>query len=282
MLEAQNHDQSVFATLTYEIPPEGNTLVKQHLSETLHRLRERLRVLRRTCRFFGVGEYGEIGARPHYHAAIFGIGPEDHDLLKGSWERIDQSDVPAKPGFIHLGNLTPDSANYLAGYVTKKLTEPSSPLLQGRAPEFGLMSRRPGLGSGSIGPLIEALNTSAGALLMGRLHDVPTAFSVGGRLMPLGPYIRSHLRLFFFGEKTQPKAAKEYLLNEAIRENSIFVPDMPIDPSLFERISFPTSDQAELVRLAQAAYIQKKEVSRKQRTRNITARHKIKSSRRIL
>lgn len=117
---------------------------------------------------------------------------------------------------------------------------------------------------------------------MGRLQDVPTAFQVGGRLMPLGPYIRSHLRLFFFGVKTQPKESKIKHLKDTINEQAAFVPNMPIDPALFERINLLTEEESNLVRITQAAYIAKKEISRKQKTRNITARHKIKQSRRIL
>lgn len=280
MLEAQSHSASCFATFTYETPPEGNILVKRHLSETLHRLRERYRAVRQ-IRFFGVGEYGEHGARPHYHAAIFGVSPSDRDILESVWSHKDKSCVSV-PGFVHTGFLTPDSAQYIAGYITKKLTKPEAEALQGRTPEFAVMSRRPGIGATAIQPLIDALNTSEGALYMGRLHDVPHAFQVAGRLLPLGPYIRGMLRMFFFGEATQPKAAKENRDKLFKEQVAAFVPSMPLDPALLERIQTLSSDSQTLVTLLQGAYIEKQESTRRVRARQVSTRHKIHQSRKIL
>lgn len=279
MLESSCHGHSAFVTLTYDTEPKGNTLVKHHLSTTMHRLRERIRVLDRQIRFYGIGEYGEVGARPHYHAAIFGFGPDDHHLLKECWDGIHRSHIPAVPGFVHIGDLTTDSASYLTGYLSKKLTKPEDPRLEGREPEFSLMSRNPGIGSVSLPGLIEALNSSDGALYMARHKDVPMALRIGGKLLPLGPYIRGKLRMFFFGEETQPQVAKD--LHEATFKAEV-LHSLPLDASALDRINIQEPETRLKVFEAQANYIKQKEITRKVRTRQITTRHKINLSRKML
>lgn len=217
LLEAQCHEHNCFITLTYEKEPSDGKVVKSHLSAFFHRLRERARGDGRTVRFFGCGEYGERGGRPHYHAAVFGLGPSDAGIIEDAWHAM--RDPVCTPGFVHVGTLTGDSAQYIAGYVAKKLGAPA-----GTRTEFGLMSRRPGIGVPALLEVINALNTSDGALYFARYRDVPTAFQVEGRLWPLGGHLRRQLRLFFFGEETQPKAAKELREKEFYAKNLPFVP----------------------------------------------------------
>lgn len=280
MLESQCHEHSSFATFTYEETPFNGTLVKQHLSSTMHRLRKRAGVLRRTIRFFGVGEYGEIGARPHYHAAIFGINPDDRYLLQECWNGIHGTDPYSSPGFVHLGSLNAESASYVTGYVTKKLTKPEDPRLPpGCIPEFTVMSRRPGIGAPALLALIEALNTSAGALYMARHKDVPVSFMVGKKLMPLGPYIRAKLRTFFFGDHLEPQSAKD-LHNEKFAE--ALMPAMPISSEIFTKRKRITVEEDNLLRQILDVHVQKEETSRRVRLNQVTTKHKIHQSRRTL
>lgn len=231
MLEAQCHENSQFITLTYEEPPSNGSLVKSHLSSTIDRLRKSARRANQTVRFFGVGEYGDQTQRPHYHAAIFGLAPTHQGLLEQSWQGISGDLSGAVPGFIHVGVLNSASAEYIAGYATKKLTKPDDVRLAGRSPEFAVMSRNPGIGVPYILPLIEALNTSHGALYLARFGDVPTAFSIAGKTLPLGPFIRSKLRLFFFGESTQPRSAADIRGAKAHVEKLQHLPPLPMDAS---------------------------------------------------
>lgn len=51
-------------------------------------------------------------------------------------------------GMSTIGAVTFESAAYVARYVVKKLTGPRAAEYGGRVPEFGVMSRRPGIGKG--------------------------------------------------------------------------------------------------------------------------------------
>lgn len=229
MLEAQCHEHSFFSTFTYEEVPRGGTLVKDHISSTFHRLRKLASGRSKAVRFFAVGEYGDQLSRPHYHAAVFGLSAQESDLITRAWYGLRDPEYGARPGFCYHGSLTPDSASYIAGYVTKKLTNKNDPAviarLAGREPEFAVMSRRPGIGMLRFEAFAEALSTRAGALYIARFGDVPVAFSVGGRTLPVGRVMRDHLRLFLFGATGTPARAKELRERNFYRELLPFLPD---------------------------------------------------------
>lgn len=212
MLEARFHEHSVFSTFTYEVEPDDGSVNPKHVSSTFKRLRARLaeRALA-PVRFFACGEYGQRGGRPHYHAAIFGLHPSCVGEFDAAWESL-VSPCGAVAGFTRHGTLTADSAAYVSGYVSQKLggsEEARAAALGGRRPEFALMSRRPGIGLVALPSIVEALTTKAGAKYIAENKDVPTALSIGGRLMPLGSYLRQRLRIVLFGEAVRPQAAKE-------------------------------------------------------------------------
>lgn len=80
-------------------------------------------------KFYGVGEYGTKNHRPHYHIAIFGWMPHDIDLrgrstlIKAGASEQHLSEFVSRvwgEGYCSVGILTPASAGYIAGYVTKK------------------------------------------------------------------------------------------------------------------------------------------------------------------
>lgn len=277
MLESRCHERSFFSTFTYEKEPSDGGLHKSHITSTFHRLRRRVDSLGGRVRFFAVGEYGEQFGRPHYHAAVFG-GPElDASVIEASWQSLDGERESCRPGFCHHGYLTPDSASYLAGYVTKKLTARGNPVelakLGGRCPEFSVMSRRPGIGMLGIQALIEAFNTPEGALFIARTGDVPVSIRLSGRDMPLGRLVREHLRLFFFGEPGQPAAAKA-LSERRFNESLSFVPP---DASPVERARLLAAfgDQASAAHAAHFSALG-------QRAKQRAARHRISKSRRVL
>lgn len=190
LLESFMHEKSCFVTLTYdkEHLPEGNTLVPADLRNFFKRLR--LRIAPHRIRYFGVGEYGENTSRPHYHAAVFGLGEEDSSEITSAWGK----------GHTLTGSLTKDSAQYICGYVTKKLTKLGDPLLGGRFPEFSRMSRRPGIGANAMSVIADSLTTDGGVRLLELKGDVPDRLSHARKEMCIGRYLKSKLRLLIGGE----------------------------------------------------------------------------------
>lgn len=182
--ESQCHAESSFVTLTYddEHLPEGGTLVPVHYRNFLKRLRRRIEPNR--IRFFAVGEYGDLSQRPHYHLAIFGLGPRSDKIIADCWNF----------GFVQVAEFNNLTAQYIAGYVVKKMTAKDDARLNGRHPEFARQSNRPGIGAKAMEMLAQSLHTDAGLDDFLRTGDVPTHLVMGQRSIPLGRYLRQKLR----------------------------------------------------------------------------------------
>jgi len=200
MLEAADHDRKSFVTLTYNEQhlPAGDALHPADLQRFLKRLRKS--VYPDKLRYFAVGEYGEQTNRPHYHLALFGYPQCSKGVTSSNsrgyccpvCERVQSAwsirDTPL--GHIHSGELNQQTAAYIGGYVTKKLTKAGDPRLDGRPPEFARMSLRPGIGAG-------AADEVASVLLTHRLDEaeyIPTRLAHGQSKLPLGRYIRNRIR----------------------------------------------------------------------------------------
>ncbi|QXP08284.1 MAG: replication initiator protein [Arizlama microvirus] len=149
--EAYGHDDNAFITLTYapeHVPPDGS-LIKSHFQKFMKRLRKAISP--KLVRFFHCGEYGELHQRPHYHACLFGYDFPDKILYTIRDEcRLYRSPMLEKlwpNGFATVGDVTFESAAYVARYITKKITgDLAEKHYQGRQPEYTTMSRRPGIG----------------------------------------------------------------------------------------------------------------------------------------
>lgn len=186
MLEAMLHPSSVFATLTYDDQhlPSNLSLVPSHPQKWMKRLR---RATPNKIRFYLVGEYGTKGKRginPHYHVALFGSDLADEPIILKTWGK----------GSIHVGDITPASAQYICGYVTKKLTTAGDPILQGRYPEFARMSNRPGIGAHAMQIIGEHLFHKFNVQEILKTGDVPQILQHGRKKLPLGQYLRTQLR----------------------------------------------------------------------------------------
>jgi len=159
--EASQHEKNSFITLTYRDAdlPSDMSLSVRHWQLFMKRLRERTGA---KIRFFHCGEYGSRFGRPHYHACLFGFDFADKTLFK--IERNNPlyisktlDDVWQK-GFATIGDVTFESAAYVARYIMKKVTgdaaaqhyewiHPITGQIYDRKPEYTTMSRRPGIGS---------------------------------------------------------------------------------------------------------------------------------------
>lgn len=193
------HEFSSFWTFTYDdehLPPHGS-LCPRHVQLFLKRFRQR-QGPDRLCRYFFVGEYGDETFRPHYHAALFGVSEMEVPAVQDAWGL----------GHVVGGFLSWQSAAYVAGYVTKKMTSPDDPRLKGRYPEFARMSLRPGIGAVAVPGLAVEMWDRDGAALIARECDVPASLMHGRKAMPLGRYLRRKLRAISgFETSGQPEAA---------------------------------------------------------------------------
>lgn len=207
MLECTQHSDNCFVTLTYsdEHLPALNSLTPKDLQNFLKRFRKKISPL--LVRFYAVGEYGDTTQRPHYHLAIFGYpsclhgGSRYTKTRKNCCEPCDTIRDAWGLGLVHVGTLTTNSAQYIAGYVTKKMTSKSDPRLNGRHPEFARMSLRPGIGADAMHEVASTLMTFNLDTLQG---DVPSALRTGSRLLPLGRYLRRRLRKLVGKEEKAP------------------------------------------------------------------------------
>lgn len=157
--EAKLHERNCFITLTYNDAnvPVGNSLCLPDFQKFMKRLRKEMSPQR--VRFFHCGEYMKSFI-PHYHALLFGKDWKD----KVKWSVNGRGDILYRSpsleklwpfGFSLIGDVTFESAAYVARYVLKKVVgdrddldrlvlKDSGEVL---SPEYVTMSRRPGIGT---------------------------------------------------------------------------------------------------------------------------------------
>lgn len=228
MLEATMHSDNAFCTLTYSteslpMSAAGPSLEPKHLQDFLKRFRKA--IAPRLIRFYAVGEYGDQSFRPHYHLALFNYPTCSYgrsrysapfnrvnccyacDLVRDAWGL----------GLVDLGTLEVKSAQYIAGYVTKKMTHSDDPRLAGRHPEFSRMSLRPGLGRHYMD---EVASTLMQFNLDKTQDDVPSSLRHGAKELPLGSYLRRNLRKLIGRDEKAPESVLKKMDEElrAVRE----------------------------------------------------------------
>lgn len=159
--EASLHQENCYLTLTYDDDhlPENGSLQVEDFQKFMKRFRKEVHPLK--LRFFHCGEYGDKFSRPHYHACVFGYEFKDKELFS------ERGGIPLytsktlenlwKKGHCTTGEVTFDSAAYVARYITKKVLGPradlfynerdeSGEIIRSLKPEYVTMSRRPGIG----------------------------------------------------------------------------------------------------------------------------------------
>jgi hypothetical protein len=128
--EASMHEKNSFITLTYNEKhlPENLSLDKDELQRFFKRLRKETG---QKFRYFACGEYGSKNHRPHYHAIIFGLDfiTDNPETTRRLWSKTKNGDLlyrspilekTWKLGFTTVGEVTFESAAYVARYVMKK------------------------------------------------------------------------------------------------------------------------------------------------------------------
>lgn len=219
MLELTQWERSSFVTLTYDddhVPQDNGQLVlrRSDAQAFLKRLRDRVSPLR--FRLFGVGEYGDTTWRPHFHFILFNYPHCDNPVFRPSKQCKcgPCSNILAawKRGFIFNGIATPESIQYVAQYVTKKMTQKGDDRLDGRPPEFPMYSLRPGIGHDAMWDVASTLlQSNRNGSLIDQLADVPTGLRHGNKILPLGRYLRRKLRGMVGREETTPQEVMDQL-----------------------------------------------------------------------
>lgn len=171
--ESTLHEESCFLRLSYrneDLPTvtsistgrQIGTLSKRDFQLFMKRLRRKIEP--KEVRFFACGEYGDRFSRPHYHALLFGHNFDDKEIYRVGFKnrnrksnrRTNEADLFKSQelediwgkGYCTIGEVTLESAAYVARYTMKKIKgKESDAYYDGRLPEFALMSRRPGLGN---------------------------------------------------------------------------------------------------------------------------------------
>lgn len=175
MHEAQQWDRNCFITLTYRDKPPWNSLRHRDFQLFMKKLRKKCQghqvveveqddgSFKDTypIRYYMAGEYGTHGGRPHYHACLFNFRFTDLEFLR----RTDSgSDLYRSPllesiwtdGFSSVGDVTYQSAAYVARYVMKKQKQEEDKYQEvdletgetvPRLPEYNKMSLKPGIGA---------------------------------------------------------------------------------------------------------------------------------------
>lgn len=166
--ESTLHNENSFITLTYddEHLPWDHSLNIEHFQKFMRRLRKA--IAPKKIRFYHSGEYGKATpdndfiARPHYHALIFGHNFSDRTLWTERegiclYTSADLDDL-WNMGITSVGDVTFESAAYVARYIMKKIngakaddhytrTDHATGEIIKLQPEYSTMSRRSGIGA---------------------------------------------------------------------------------------------------------------------------------------
>ena len=186
--EAALYDKNCFLTLTYSDNqlPIGGTLVKAHHQKFLKRLRKKISPDK--LRYYMCGEYGGETHRPHYHSLLFGFEPQDKVFVKDNGgNKLYQSAFLTETwghGHVWIGDVTFESAAYVARYVVKKQYGPEAEKhyesldpYTGEVckiiPEYTQMSRRPGIGKGWLEKYHDEVYPEDEVVINGRLVQPP-------------------------------------------------------------------------------------------------------------
>lgn len=160
-VEFKHASSCYFVTLTYN---EQNVPYTKSGQQTLKKsdLQEFLNLLKQYApyRHFSIGEYGDKGARPHYHLILFNFNPivnpaTGNIVYHRSWGRITSDmlmsnvDIEAvifkawKKGIVQIEPLDGGAINYVANYTVDYSVRSET---EDQQKIFALMTRKPPIG----------------------------------------------------------------------------------------------------------------------------------------
>lgn len=186
MHEVQMHPYSSFVTLTYDslFLPDNGSLTYKDFQRFMYRVRKKFGKVR----FFMCGEYGERG-RPHFHCILFGLWFADREYFRTlpSGHKIYRSAILEALwpfGYCSIGEVSFESAAYVARYICKKVTGDDAEdhykrvnLESGEVfhltPEFCHMSLKPGIGRTWFEKFGVDVFPQDSVVMDGKKHSVP-------------------------------------------------------------------------------------------------------------
>lgn len=139
--EASLYQENCFITLTYsqENLPKFHNLHIDHIQKFMKKLRAaanyvypkpKIKPPYRTIRYKQCGEYGEQTKRPHFHALLFNWDfPDRYLWTVSNGQKLYRSNQLEKLwdlGQSTVGDMTFESAAYVARYIMKKVNGPMS------------------------------------------------------------------------------------------------------------------------------------------------------------
>lgn len=154
------HEENEFITLTYA-PEKLESLSLRHRDYQLFMKRLR-KSTKKKISYYMAGEYGSNHRRPHFHACLFGMGFSDRKYWKttASKSKLYTSETLTNlwgKGFASTGNVTFESAAYIARYIMDKKTgkdtgryyeqiNEETGEITDLLPEYNAMSLKPAIG----------------------------------------------------------------------------------------------------------------------------------------
>lgn len=219
MHETKSHEVNTFVTLTYDDKnlPEDGSLFYRDFQLFMKRLRKKSDF---QFKFYMCGEYGERTLRPHYHALLFGMDFSDRRFYKygSDGDRLDTSqllDDTWEKGLCSVGDVTLQSAGYVSGYVTQKVTgDKAADHYMGRLPEFSHMSN--GIGKAWIAKYGKQVYDLDRIIVDGKKVKTPRYYDEFYKLVDLSAVERvKKLR-------RKDAHAKEIELKDRVEQNGLF------------------------------------------------------------
>lgn len=229
MHEASLHEKNCFITLTFNqefLETRKNVWSLDYHDWRLFMMRLRKK-FGKNIRYYHCGEYGQMCAncnrslfycdcktaqivvlgRPHYHACIFGFDFPDKEIFRQTptghilYTSKSLEDLWTDPitkmqmGFCTIGDVTFESAAYVARYIMKKITGDEEKIDAHYVrfdtgeilkPEYTTMSRRPGIAKGWIDQFMDDVYPHDFIIVNGKKCRPPRYYD--GQLKTERPY----------------------------------------------------------------------------------------------
>nr|QJB20787.1 MAG: replication initiator protein [Microvirus sp.] len=181
--EAQLHDKNCFITLTFSDSnlSSNASLVKSDFQNFMKRLRKMFPKKKYgKIGYYHCGEYGDKYARPHHHACLFNFDFPDKVFFKktSNGDKLYTSellqDLWQHKGHCLIGDVTIESAAYVARYCTKKVKgDFGNKVYKERLNEYSSCSTKPAIGLEWIKKFCSDVYPHDKCVIDGKLLSVP-------------------------------------------------------------------------------------------------------------